>query len=276
MNRRELKTTAKQSVRNARGSVKPVTLALILSVLALTALEWAVTMLSERSGGGTHYLSQAISAQTRAYVIVALVSLIFQFLLVLLAVGYQALSLRLSRNEEFSMDILLEGFRVWGRAVLLYLYISVILGLWAAILSMPPSYVLAGLYMSGSVSEDMMFLLMSGYMALVMLILSYRYRMAYFILLDSPEKSIRQIITEAKAITQTHRWQLFLLDLSFVPWLLLCVLTCGVLLIWKLPYLAATYAHAYRHMLDDYAIRQRRMEELLAEQQERFRQNRFF
>ena len=271
MNRRELKTTAKQSVRNARGSVKPVTLALILSVLALTALEWAVTMLSERSGGGTHYLSQAISAQTRAYVIVALVSLIFQFLLVLLAVGYQALSLRLSRNEEFSMDILLEGFRVWGRAVLLYLYISVILGLWAAILSMPPSYVLAGLYMSGSVSEDMMFLLMSGYMALVMLILSYRYRMAYFILLDSPEKSIRQIITEAKAITQTHRWQLFLLDLSFVPWLLLCVLTCGVLLIWKLPYMAATYAHTYERLLEDYGLRQQRLEELLAQQQERFR-----
>jgi uncharacterized membrane protein len=39
--------------------------------------------------------------------------------------------------------------------------------------------------------------------------------------------------------------QLFLLDLSFLPWLVLCACTGGILLIWKLPYIVTTYAHAY-------------------------------
>ena len=200
MDRRQLKNEAKQSVRGARGSTKLTTLVCLLAVGLLALAEWGLTLLAERSAGGSQYLSQALSAQSRSYALVMLVSLVFQFLLILLFAGYFSFALRLSRNEFFSMDVLLDG----------------------------------------------------------------------------PEKSVRQIISEAKAINQTHRWQLFVLDLSFLPWLLLCSLTCGVLLIWKLPYLAATYAHAYRHMLDDYAIRQRRMEELLAEQQERFRQNRFF
>ena len=77
------------------------------------------------------------------------------------------------------------------------------------------------------------------------------------------------------AINTPRRGELVLMDLSFVPWALLCTLTCGVLLIWKLPYMVCTYAHAYRYMLEDYGVRQQRMEQLLAEQRERFGENRF-
>ena len=168
--------------------------------------------------------------------------------------------------------MLLEGFRLWGKTTLLYIYVSVLLALWSTVFAMPASYTAAALYMAGTISEDTMLLLMTGYMSLVMFIFSYRYRMAWFVLLDGPEKSIRGIIAETKAINRTHRGQLFLLDVSFVPWCLLCCLTCGVLFIWKLPYITATYAHAYHHMLEDYGVRQQRLEEILAEQQERFRQ----
>ncbi|MBQ9270164.1 MAG: DUF975 family protein [Oscillospiraceae bacterium] len=276
MDRRQLKNEAKQSVRGARGSTKLTTLVCLLAVALLALAEWGLTLLVEHTAGESHYLSQALSAQSRSYALLVLVSLVFQLLLILLFAGYYSFALRISRNESFSMGVLLDGFRIWQKPVLLYLYISVLQALWSIVFSMPASYVLTALFLSDAISESVMLTLLMGYVSLVMFIVSYRYRMAWFVLLDGPEKSIRQIIGEAKAINQTHRWQLFVLDLSFLPWLLLCGLTCGVLLIWKLPYIAATYAHVYRHMLDDYAIRQQRMEELLAEQQERFRQNRFF
>ena len=39
--------------------------------------------------------------------------------------------------------------------------------------------------------------------------------------------------------------------------------------------MVCTYGHAYRYMLEDYGVRQQRMEQLLAEQRERFGENRF-
>ena len=275
MDRRMLKESARQSVLEARGPVKRVTLILVLCAAALILAEWGLGALAERSASGSHYLSQTLSAQSRSYAVVMLVSLVFQFLLVMLWAGYCVFSLQLTRDEEIAPGVLLEGFRLWGRVVLLHLYTALLRSLWAIIFSMPVSYVLSALFLAGTISEDLMFPIMMVYAGLVMFIVSYRYRMAWRVMLDAPEKPIRQVVNEAKAINMTHRGQLFLMDLSFVPWGLLCVLTCGVLLIWKLPYVVCTYSHAYRYMLEDYGIRQQRMEQLLAEQQERFRQNRF-
>ncbi len=275
MDRRMLKESARQSVLEARGPVKRVTLILVLCAAALILAEWGLGALAERSASGSHYLSQTLSAQSRSYAVVMLVSLVFQFLLVMLWAGYCAFSLQLTRDEEIAPGVLLEGFRLWGRVVLLHLYTALLRSLWAIIFSMPVSYVLSALFLAGTISEDLMFPIMMVYAGLVMFIVAYRYRMAWRVMLDAPEKPIRQVVNEAKAINMTHRGQLFLMDLSFVPWGLLCILTCGVLLIWKLPYVVCTYSHAYRYMLEDYGIRQQRMEQLLAEQQERFRQNRF-
>ena len=275
MDRRMLKETSKQSVREARGPAKKVTLILVLAFVALVLAEWGLSTLAERSGSGSHYLSQSLSAQSRSYAMVMLVSLICQFVLVLLWTGYCSFSLRLSRDESFTPGVLLDGFRIWGRVILLHVYTSLLKAVWAMVFSLPVSYVLTALFMAETIPESMMFTLLMGYVSLVMLIVSYRYRMAWRVMLDAPEKTIRQIVSEAKAINTTHRGQLFLMDLSFVPWALLCAVTCGVLLIWKLPYIVCTYAHGYRYMLEDYGIRQQRLEQLLAEQRERFRQNRF-
>ena len=172
----------------------------------------------------------------------------------------------MSREEDFGNDTLLDGFRIWSRCILLYVYLSVLLGLWSGLASLPVSYLVTALYLAGIVTEDMMVTVLMGFMALAMVVLSYRYRMAYFILLDDPEKPVRQIVTEAKNLNKIHRWRLFQMDVSFLPWALLCSLTCGVLLIWKLPYMAAAYAHAYAFMRDDYEIREQRLDALLEEQ----------
>ena len=88
MDRRQLKNEAKQSVRSARGSTKLTTLACLLAVALLVLAEWGLTLLVERTAGNSHYLSQALSAQSRSYVLLVLVSLVFQLLLILLFAGY--------------------------------------------------------------------------------------------------------------------------------------------------------------------------------------------
>ncbi len=269
MDRRGCKAAAQQAIRDAAYSTKKVTLVCLLSIVALVAAELGLSLLIDRTTASGHYLSQTISAGTRSYVLTFLVSIVCQLVLVLILMGYTAFSLRLSRREPFSLDVLLEGFRQWGRTILLYLLVSLMLSLWASIFSMPVSYLLSALYLGELIDESAMLQLLLGYMSLVMLIVSYRYRMAQFVLLDRPDCSVRQILAEAKALNRIHRFRLFLLDLSFLPWLLLSVLTCGILLIWKLPYITATYAHAYQSMRMDYERRQKQLQDFLDAQQNR-------
>lgn len=273
MNRRGLKDASRQCLKDAAYSTKGVTLVFLVVGIVLALLEWGANLLVESMGSGGRYLSDSIAAGGRNYLILFVLSLVLQLVTVLLNLGYTDFSLRLSRKEEYGMNILLSGFSFWGKAILLYLLTSVLLSLWSSLFAMPVSYLLAMLFTAGVIGEDLVYGLLLAYIALVMFIISYRYRMAWFVLLDDPELSARQVLNQAKAINKVHRWQLFLLDLSFLPWLLLCTATCGILLIWKLPYITATYAHTYNWMLEDYARRQKRLEELL-EQQRQLQQHR--
>lgn len=273
MNRRGLKAASRQCLRDAAYSTKKVTLAFLVTAIVLALLEWGASLLVDRIGSGGHYLSDSVAASGRNYLILFLVSLVVQLVTVLLSLGYTDFSLRLSRKEDYGLNVLLSGFSLWTKGILLYLYTSVLLSLWASLFSMPVSYLLAALYTAGTIGDTLLYGLLFLYMSIVMFVVSYRYRMAWYVLLDNPELSVRQILNQAKAINRVHRWKLFLLDLSFLPWMLLCALTCGILLIWKLPYITATYAHAYNWMLEDYARRQKHLEELLEQQRMRQQQS---
>ena len=133
-------------------------------------------------------------------------------------------------------------------------------------LSIPLSYLLLAL-LPANLSDAALYYVLLGASALLMLILSYRYRMAYFLLMDDTSLTARQALGRARAINQVHRVELFLLDLSFLPWMLLGLLTCGILLIWKLPYMLSTYARTYQYMLDDYRRRQDNLQDFLTRMQ---------
>ena len=263
MNRKGIKAAAKQSLKEAGPSVRRITLIFLLAIWVLAAANWGVELLEERMAAGGGHLSDMVSAQTRAFVLGVVISLVLQMAAVLLAMGYGALGLRISRREEFSARTLLEGFSSWGRGILLYLLSSLLLSLWGMLLTMPLSYILATAYVLELITMDQAVWILTGLMAVAMAIWSYRYRMAWFILIDRPELSARQVLSQAKQVNRGSRVRIFLLDLSFLPWMLLCAVTLGIAGIWKLPYLVTAYAQAYNAMLVQAEDRQRRTQELI-------------
>ena len=266
MNRKALKAQARQCLTDSQDPVKRITLVFLLGIAVLLAIEYGLTELVDRAGSNANYLSQALSAQTRNYVIIVVITVVCQLALILLNTGFQAVALDLSRRVSVGYQTLLEGFRSWAKPIGLYVYISLLQSLWAIAFSFPVSYLLTALFLSGTISQEWMVEILMAYMGIVMFIVSYRYRMAWFVYLDDPEKPIRQIVWETKALNKTHRFELFLLDLSFVPWMLLCALTLGVLLVWKLPYFLTTYACAYEAMREDYEFRRDHMNEILKQE----------
>lgn len=69
--------------------------------------------------------------------------------------------------------------------------------------------------------------------------------MAPYILAENPEMTAKEAIEKSKQITNGHKFDLFVLELSFILWMLLTVFTFGIAGIYVIPYMSATTANFY-------------------------------
>lgn len=61
---------------------------------------------------------------------------------------------------------------------------------------------------------------------------------SYYLLLDFPQYSATELMKLSFHITKGHKWELFCLQLSFLPMGLLCLLSFGVGTLWLVPYMS--------------------------------------
>ena len=64
---------------------------------------------------------------------------------------------------------------------------------------------------------------------------SYAYSMAYYVKLDHPDYGWKACIDESRRLMNGHKWEKFVLDLSFLGWILVGVLCLGVGTLWVTP-----------------------------------------
>ena len=129
---------------------------------------------------------------------------------VLLGAGYCLYQLGIRRGEEMPYLTLFDGFSFTGKLILLALVRYIFVFLWSMLFIIPG------------------------------IIAAYRYRFAVYNLCENPEMGVMDAINMSKAQTAGFKWQLFVLDLSFLGWQILCGLTLGILSIWIQPYRAQT------------------------------------
>ncbi len=77
------------------------------------------------------------------------------------------------------------------------------------------------------------------------IIKSYEYRMVPYILSENPNISRERAFELSKRMTEGEKMNMFVLDLSFIGWILLGVITCGLGLLFINPYIFATNAELY-------------------------------
>jgi len=77
------------------------------------------------------------------------------------------------------------------------------------------------------------------------IIASYRYSMAYYIMEENPSIGIIEAITKSKEMMVGNKWRLFCLQISFIGWFFLSILTCGIGFLWLAPYYYAAEAAFY-------------------------------
>lgn len=153
-------------------------------------------------------------------------SIIFALLLVIIdwglrflfSFGFVAYSIEVSRGNSPAFSTFFVGFnRKHIFKVLAVNFLSTILILLASLLFVIPGIILA-----------------------------YSYFMANYILYDKPEQRAVQILRESRNLMKGFKFKLFVLQLSFLGWALLSVITLGIAFVYFLPYINAAYALFYQ------------------------------
>ena len=121
-------------------------------------------------------------------------------------------------------------------------------------------------YFMGSVGMLAMSLVTSVLsLALVVpgIIASYALFLTPFLLKDNPELSVIETLRLSRKMMQGHKMQLFKLQLSFLGWILLSVLTLGLGMLWLMPYMMTTMAAFYQDVREQYIMKEGQQESAL-------------
>ena len=128
--------------------------------------------------------------------------------------------LGLTKNEDISVGYAFKGFNITGKAVWLNIITNFFVFLWSLLLVIPG------------------------------IIKVFSYAAAPFILADNPELTAREALSESKRIMDGHKFDLFVLQLSFFWWYILSAITFGIAYIYVVPYFQATMANFYNDIKD--------------------------
>ncbi|MGX6961853.1 DUF975 family protein [Vagococcus xieshaowenii] len=84
---------------------------------------------------------------------------------------------------------------------------------------------------------------------------SYSYSQVNYLFHDRLENEesvqVMELITDSRQLMDGHKGRLFALDLSFVGWHLLAMLTLGIGYLWLTPYINATKAAFYQDLIEN-------------------------
>lgn len=77
------------------------------------------------------------------------------------------------------------------------------------------------------------------------IIVGIMFSQANYILAENPEKSVIECIKESSRMMKGHKFNYFVLGLSFIGWLILCIISFGIGFLWLVPYFEITLTNFY-------------------------------
>lgn len=135
------------------------------------------------------------------------VAILCSLVITVLTAGYYAYCMGIRRGLEMPVSTLLDGLGIAGKVIWCSILMSIKTFLWSLLFVIP------------------------GIVAI------YRYRFAMYNLITDNSLSASEAIALSCRQTEGMKMDLFVLDLSFIGWELLSLLTFGILDIWRFPYL---------------------------------------
>lgn len=209
--------TCKQLRDRSLGSLKGKWGTAILSIILSVLIFYAVYVIAFLICLGISLSVGDYSVMVGAYFL----CIIFAILILPLSYGWYYIILKIARNGEPKVEYLFEGFHDYKRITLTFLLMQVYVYLWSLLFIVPG------------------------------IVKSYSYAMTGYLLIDNPSLSYDAAIHQSSLMMKGKKWKLFLLDLSFIGWIFLSVITLEIGFIFLAPYWQTARAHFYEDLRAD-------------------------
>ena len=92
--------------------------------------------------------------------------------------------------------------------------------------------------------------MLTAALSILVVVKTYSYHLVPWILADNPSIGARRALTLSKNLTRGSKFEMFILDLSFIGWYLLGLLLCCIGVIFVTPYYTATQTELYAALRD--------------------------
>ena len=122
------------------------------------------------------------------------------------------------KGKDIDFGVLFEGFQDYSRIFVTKLLQGIYTALWSLLLVVPG------------------------------IIKYYSYAMTDYILKEEPEMKNNAAIEKSMAMMENNKMKLFLLDLSFIGWAILCIFTFGIGFLFLQPYVQVSHAAFYEDL----------------------------
>lgn len=151
-----------------------------------------------------------------------LLSFLGILVIMVLEIAQINLYVKMSKTPDaISFGDFTEGFSLWARGILAQLWATLWETLWTLLFIIP-----------GIVKH-------------------YAYSMQIFLVAEYHDLSVTKALKISMILTKGHKMDLFVMDLSFLGWAILCSFTAGIGYFWLTPYYNMTLTNAYHALLKE-------------------------
>lgn len=168
--------------------------------------------------------------------------------------GFITMVMKVAKGEQTNLEDLFCKIHLFLKSTVLTISMIIIIGVFVFFLGVS----LYGLYTSSGlwgicnpwivnalicigIVLSMALLVFTAYVSL-------SFSQVYFIFYDNPDMSIYEILKKSYYMMDGHKLELFILLISFLGWILLGILTFGVLYLWLIPYMLISMANFYNEL----------------------------
>lgn len=136
--------------------------------------------------------------------------------------GTARITLGIVKKEDVKISDLFSGFSIYLKILALYIT--------STILTMIGTY----------------FYIIPG------LVISIMFSQAFYILAENEDESIIKCLIKSEKMMRGHKREFLYLELSFIGWILISILTFGIALFWLEPYMQMTFANYYLKLKEEH------------------------
>lgn len=240
----ELKNAAKDKLEEKYGGA---VLIVFLSGLISGALKLFIRIIADVTTATVYATTDSMGAVTAMSFVFDAILLATSIMMGVMNAGIALYFLNMACGQDFSIRNLFYGFQEDSRKALL---ISAAVTLTQAVCLWPGQYLLQFFRNT----KDLKWLFWGVAIMIVGIAVyvpvSLGISLSFYLMLDFPEKSGKEILLLCWRVMKGHRMRLFRLDLSFLPLMLLCVLSFGIGFLWLIPHMQMTYTYFFLDLMN--------------------------